>query len=313
MANALRLVSVVLLLALPISGFGQSKVGTAGMTFLDIAPSARAAGMGGAFVAIANDASALYYNPAGAAWLQGKEIVASHTAYVADISHEYLAYAHPISPIIGVLGFSATMLWMDEMKVMVPTRGGANGNWTGEYFTYTDYAAQATYAKKLTEKFSTGVNLKFISSFAEDEQVTSIAGDVGTLYDTRYKSLKIGMCIANFGPDLKYIKESFPLPMVFRVGVSATPYDSPPHKLVVDAEGSHPNHNEEQAIVGGEYSFNDVLFLRAGHKFNYDAETWSAGAGFKFKVGNTGLTLDYGFSDYTHLTQLHRATLGIRF
>jgi hypothetical protein len=101
--------------------------------------------------------------------------------------------------------------------------------------------------------------------------------------------------------------------MVFKVGISAVPLDQPPHKFIIDAEGSHPNHNEEQAIVGGEYSLNDMLFLRGGYKFNYDAETWSAGAGFKFSVGDMALTLDYGYSDFTHLTELHRATLGLSF
>jgi len=304
---------ILAVLCLPISALGQSKVGTAGMLFLDISPSARVAGTAGAFVAIADDASALYYNPAGAAWLEGKQLVATHTEYVADIKHEYIAYVHPISPLIGVVGVSVTMLWMESMKVTVPTRSGSEGNWTGEYFTYTDYAAQGSYSKKLTEKSSTGVNLKFIRSFAENEEVMTIAGDIGTLYDTHYRSLKIGMCIANFGPDMKYIRESFPLPMVFRVGISAVPYDEPPHRLIFDAEGSHPNHNEEQATVGAEYSFNDMFFLRGGYKINYDAEKWSVGAGFKFSVANMGLGLDYGYSDFGFLTDMHRASLAMRF
>ena len=313
MRKVFAITLVLVLLCLPISVLGQSKVGTAGMVFLDIAPSARVAGMGGAFVAIANDASALYYNPAGVAWLNSKQFVATHTNYPADIKHDYLAYVHPISPLMGVIGVSATVLWMDAMQVMSPTRAGAEGNWTGEYFTYTDYMGQITYSKRLTEKFSTGVNLKVIRSFAEWEELITIAGDVGTLYDTQYKSLKIGMCISNFGPDMKYIRESFPLPMNFRVGISAVPYHEPPHRLIVDFEGSHPNHNEEQAMMGGEYSFSDLFFLRAGYKFNYDAETWSAGAGFKFKVSSIGLNLDYGYTDFGFLTQMHRVSLGMSF
>ena len=313
MRKVFAITLVLVLLCLPISVLGQSKVGTAGMVFLDIAPSARVAGMGGAFVAIANDASALYYNPAGVAWLNSKQFVATHTNYPADIKHDYLAYVHPISPLMGVIGISATVLWMDDMKVMSTTRAGTEGNWTGEYFTYTDYVGQITYSKKLTEKFSTGINLKVIRSFAELEELMTIAGDVGTLYDTQYKSLKIGMCISNFGPDLKYIRESFPLPMNFKVGISAVPYHEPPHRLIVDFEGSHPNHNEEQAMLGGEYSFSDLFFLRAGYKFNYDAETWAAGAGFKFKVSSIGLNLDYGYTDFGFLTQMHRVSLGMSF
>ena len=101
--------------------------------------------------------------------------------------------------------------------------------------------------------------------------------------------------------------------MNFKVGISAVPYDEPPHMVVVDFEGSHPNHNAEQAILGGEYSFSDLFFLRAGYKFNYDAETWSAGAGFKFKVSSIGLNLDYGYTDFGFLTQMHRVSLGMSF
>ncbi len=287
----------------------QSKVGTAGLMFLEIAPTARVAGMGEAFVAIADDASALFYNPAGAAWIEERQLLTGTTQYPADIYLHHASLVYPISEMWGTFGISSTALTMDRMletTVMAPEG-------TGREFGCYDGAVQISWARKLTTKFSSGISFKWITESLADEQVQTIAGDIGTMYETGFRSLRVGMMISNFGPDIKYLVESFPLPMNFKVGLSFEPFNTGTHRLIVDAEGSHPNHNVEQAIIGGEYSYKETLFLRGGYKIAYDAETWSVGAGFRVPLGAIQSKLDVSYTDFGYLQDVKRVSLNLLF
>ncbi len=287
----------------------QSKVGTAGLMFLEICPSARVAGMGEAFIAIADDASALFYNPAGCAWMEKMEWLSTATQYPAGIYHYWSGFVYPVSPSWGVIGVSSTALTMDYMTETTHLRPEG----TGRKFTCYDGAVQLSYARKLTTKFSTGMSIKWITESLADEQVQTIAADLGTMYETEFRGMKIGMCISNFGPDAKYVVESFPLPMNFKVGLSLYLFKSEMQSLIFAAEGSHPNHNEEQAALGGEYSYKNMFFLRGGYKVNYDAEAWSAGAGFRIPMGPAKLNLDASYTDFGYLTAQNRVSLKITF
>ena len=324
-----KLTILVFLLAIPLTVFPQSKVGTAGLQFLQVGVGARAFGMSEAFVAIADDVTALYYNPAGIALLEGSEAIAARTAYPADINIDYLGYARSLSPFDAV-GASLTILSLGEDLLETDNRYPTG---TGRSFSFGDYAFGLTYARKLTPQFSAGVTLKVLYEYLADEEVFGFAGDVGTIYDTEFKSLKVAMSITNFGPDLTYTRDSFPLPLNFKVGISALPIDTEDHRLLVDVEGSHPNDNFERGIIGMEYGFNDLFFLRGGVKWGVrwdtfeeeegilqpktkfgigtDTEKWSAGTGFKIPVNVLDIKLDYAATDFGTLGILHRLSLGI--
>lgn len=310
--------------------FAQSKVGTAGFQFLEIAPSARGAAMGNAFSAIADDASALYYNPAGISLVNNYELITNGIQYPAGIRLAYAGVIVPISPLIGNIGISFTSLFLEEaMQVTEPMLGGDYGNWTGEYFLCYQYAGQISYAKALTDKFSAGLSLRFIRSTLDDRDNTSsqaIGADIGTLYDTQFRSIKLAIVITNFGPDAAYKSydaddpdvenydhESFPLPMAFRIGISAVPLDAKPHKVTLDIEGEHPNHNYERAYVGMEYGFNDLLFLRGGYKIGHDVETWSAGGGIHVPAAIAKLKVEAAYTDYSYLTNVKRVSVSLLF
>jgi len=320
----------ILLLLCSVSLFGQSKVGTAGFQFLKIAPSARGAAMSSAFSAIADDASALFYNPAGIALLKNYELITNGIKYPAGINLGYVGLVVPISPLFGNIGFSFTSLFLDDaMQVTEPMIGGEHGNWTGEYFLCYQYAGQVSYAKSLTDRFSVGVNLRYVFSTLDDRDNTKsqgIGADIGTLYDTQFRSIRLGIVITNFGPDAAYksvdatdslvkdyIHESFPLPMSFRVAISAVPFESGPNKVIIDVEGEHPNDNYERAYAGLEYSFSNMLFLRAGYKIGADAEKWSAGGGIHLPIAVAKLNVEAAFTDYSYLTNIKRLSVSLVF
>ena len=311
----------VILLLIPLALFAQSKVGTAGMLFLELSPSARASGMAQAFVAIADDASALYFNPAGIAWQHHRQFLGNVLAYhpEIDIYIHHVACVFPVSELIGAVGVSFTFLDAGWMKVTVPgieNEGGVDSlytHWTGDYFTARAGALQVSYAKKLTEKFSVGISLKGIYSAVYEYSTWGVAGDIGTFYDTGIRSLKIGMMISNFGPDMCYITETFPLPMLFKVGISYVPYETKTQRLIVDIEGEHPNHNYERLAIGAEWSFNNFFFLRGGFRLAQEPSLYAERYSFGLGVRGGPVGIDVSYTDWSSLGMLMRGQITLNF
>lgn len=301
--------SLLAILLLPGVLYGQAKVATAGAQFLEIGVSGRAIGMGEAFVAVANDASAMYYNPAGLTQLYDREVVLSHISYVADIRYDFAGLAYPLYRLGGVLGVGFYSLDAGDMDETTYEyfRG------TGRIFGARSYAATLSYGRALTDRFSVGVTVKLVDEMLEDERATGWAADVGTSYDTGFRNFKIAMVITNFGPDMTFIQEGYPLPINFRFGGAINVLDGEQHKGVFALEASHPSDNLEKYNAGFEYQYQDRYFLRLGQKFNYDEGSLSVGGGLRLPVNKMEMRLDYGFQDLGILEQAHRFTLGLKF
>jgi len=304
-----RYIVVLILLLLPGVIYGQAKVGTAGAQFLEIGVSARANGMGDAFVAVSNDATAMYYNPAGLTQLYDREVVLTHVDYPAQMSYEFAGLAYPLTRFGGVLGLGFYMFNggdFEETTYEYPLG-------TGRTFGAREYALGMSYGRNLTDRFSIGLTLKFIDELYEEERSSGWAADVGTSYDTGFRNFKISMVITNFGPDMTFVKEPYPLPINFRFGGAIDVLESEHHKGVFAVEAQHPSDNLEKYNAGFEYSYQDRYFLRAGEKFNYDEGTFSVGGGLRIPVNKMELRLDYGYQDFGRLDQIHRFTLGFKF
>jgi hypothetical protein len=186
----------------------------------------------------------------------------------------------------------------------------------GTFFDAGDASFGLTYSRSLTDKFSAGVAGNFIHSGLDDISDNVMAFDFGTLYDTGYRSLRIGMSIQNIGGELTYIdtKRSAKVPTVFRVGASMNLLDTGKNSFLLAGDFSHPPDNNERLNVGGEYSFKDFFFARAGYNIGYDTEKLAAGIGVKFPSSlSTETRFDYSYVDMSLLGAVHRFSLDIAF
>jgi hypothetical protein len=295
---------------LPADVYGQAKVGTSGAKFLDIGVSARAMGMGEAYSAIANDVSAIYYNPAGLTQMFSREAMFTHVDYPVGITYDFMAVAFPVEMLSGVIGIGFYSLNSGEIDLTTY----ANPDGTGEKFFANDYAATLTYARSLTEHFSLGLTFKMLGEYYDDQSATGWAADVGTLYDTGYRGFRIAISIVNFGPDLTMIDQSYPLPINFKFGSSFNVIENPDHIAVFALEGAHPSDNLEQYNAGMEYWYLEKFSLRVGNRFNYDSDGLTFGGGLKWPLGETSeVRINYGYQDMGFLREIHRFSFSLAF
>lgn len=318
-----RLIAMLLSVSIAVEVLlGQAKVATSGAQFLEIPVGARAEGMGGAFLAIADDPSAIYYNPAGIAFKNLRGGIVSHSQYVADMLHEFAGFTMPVAG--GVAGISIIAFTTGEMDETTPFYPEG----TGRKFTAGDIAAGLTYSRLLTDRFAVGVNAKYVGEYYADVSAHGWVMDVGTLFKTAFHNLRIGMKLSNFGPDLTFLSQSAPMPMAFHFGISDD-FIFGNNRITIGTEGSHPNDNLEKYCMGIEYSFHELAFVRTGIKYPFDPRRdkiisgtdttdypgigFSMGGGVKIPVSGMIFNIDYSYSDMGFLESVHRFTFSTIF
>ncbi len=315
-----------------------SNVGTTAAPFLQIGVGSRAVGMGGAFVATANDVSAMYWNPAGLGQLNSIEGIFVHSKWLADITFDYAGIVFPVTQ-YGTIGVNITTLNMGEMEVRTVDRPEG----TGELFAASDLALGLAYGINLTNRFSIGFNLKYIQQQIWKEKASGFAIDMGTLYQTPVEGLRIGAALSNFGTDMKMTgndllvyhdvdpyqsgnndqifaqlqTDSWALPLLFQLGVAMDVIQNETHQLTVEADAVHPNDNTESMHLGMEYGLNKQYFLRAGYRnlFLKDSEEgFTIGGGMALNFfGNFQASLNYAFADFGRLENAQRFSIRLRF
>jgi len=291
------------------------KVGTFDGQFLKIGVGARPAAMGGAFVAVADDANALFWNAAGIARIDAdkSQLSLNHANWPAELSFDQAGYDFHLKKIPGALGVSVRALSMQPMVETTSYQPDPNIG-TGNTFDAGMLAAGVTYARSFTDKFSAGVTANFINEGLAEFSQQTFAFDVGTLYDVGTLGMKIGMAISNIGSQIKFIDRESRIPAIFRVGTSATLLQGADQRLLGTFEFSHPPDNSERLNVGAEYAFHKYVFLRGGYNINYDTDGLAAGAGFHFPVSVAGMAdLDYAYTDMKDLGGAHRFSLTFTF
>lgn len=269
------------------SGFAQ--VGITGVPFLQIEPDSRAAGMGNAGAAIADNAAAIFWNPAGLGFQKGTQFSITHSNWLpsfnTDLFYDYVVGTHHIDG-IGTVGGHVTFLNLGEQ-----TRTNEKGDVLGTFRSY-DITVGASYGVVLNDNLSLGTGLRFIySNLAPAIEVggqqaskgTTVGADIGVLYQTTEKEimgrnaqLRAGFNLSNIGPGIQYSDEAQkdPLPTLLRTGLA--------YKTDLDADGFNTftiTADVSKIMARSDTSGNTMNFAEALFK-SWDTYTYNNGTKF---------------------------------
>lgn len=265
----------------------QDPVGTAAM--MDIGVGARALGMGGAFIAVADDASAFYYNPAGLAFVEGHHVTSLYTSQYGAVNYMAFGYAQKSIGAGALLLDASSIESTDEFA-----------NVTG-YFGMREYTAVAAYGAEVLPRLGVGGSVKYYSQTLPDNAGSGFTGDIGLVYDTGM--VKVGAVARNVVGGVRYSSGSDDaFDRSWGVGVSAKPIEG----LLLAADAVVKGDYELRA--GAEYMIGHVA-VRGGCSWGAGQTSLTAGLGVRF----SGFSADYAYQAHNVLPDSHRLSLSIAF
>jgi hypothetical protein len=301
--------SALLALSLPLAA-GVESVGTTSATFTKLGSGPRAAALGEAYVAVADDAEGLAYNPAGMAQMLTGEFEATHAEWFQSLLYENMNAVFSLGD-GGMFGLTLNTLIAPSVE---GTKANGQNNTIDPTLNYTDtgsfspYDLQVgvSYARPIYPNLSGGVTLKMLAQSLDSLDAFGIGLDLGLIYTTPLSGLKAGFAAQNLGTPIKFYKEGFDLPMLFRLGGD---YAVPQTRLHVMPEFDLPMDESPVLAIGAEYDVDGVFFPRAGYRYNNIFNPWSLGFGLRWDLWGT----DFSVVPYGELGMTYRASLSYRF
>ncbi|MBN2031213.1 PorV/PorQ family protein [bacterium] len=303
----------------------MKKLAQTGMKFLDMDVVPRAMGMGGSYMMVGDDATALFYNPAGIAYTGNSvDVFASQTQWVANISY----MAGGVLKNMGNLGtFGVSIVYADYGNDIQGTRitSTEKGYEDTEMLDVGAYAVGVAYGRQLTNKFSIGGQVHYaaqklgnsvVSSgeAAKENKVSGLTFDFGTIFYPGFKSLRVGMSIRNYSANFEYEEEEFQAPLTFAIGAAMDVLDlmgEHENALLLSVDAIHPRDYTEQLNIGAEFLLMDMFAIRAGYKYNYDEEGLTLGAGLNYTLSGLSVRIDYAYTPIVSFDTVNRFSIGI--
>jgi len=278
--------------------------------FLRINPSAVSSALGGSYVGYAGKIDSVYSNPAGLYSLKSQQLTATWVEYIQDVNLASFAYARPLGKnVFGVsvlyLGFSGLQVYNSSLAKM-----------PGETAGMTNYSIGVSYARQILEDFGAGVTIKDVSQNYYDVTSNGVAVDAGASY--KLSNFVFGLSALNFGPEIDGQK----LPSSVRAGAVFT---CPKNPLNVSIEAEKPLYTNFKAKAGAEYAIISKILVRGGYEYIKGADSMtgiSGGLGFKtaWKDGflgetarDVGISIDYAFTYFGELGNIHKISFGCNF
>ena len=339
----LRFLLLISLVSIGLGQFGNNqsmtKAGTTVAQFLKIGMDARSSAMGGAVTGQETNLTGVYWNPASIAGQNGIGIQFGSYDWLVAMKYQFATIGIDLGK-NNVIGFNIVNLSSPEDLV----RTVAEPHGTGEKFSTNDLSVGVSYSTMLTDRFSIGSSVKYIQQNIWHSTAKTIALDIGTLFKTPFNNTRLGASISNYGGKMRmegrdqkisidpdqdnegnvefvnavYETDYFPLPLIFRVGLSGELIQKELITLTYGIDAIHPNDNSEYVNIGVELNYSDKFFLRGGipSLFKEDRiEGPSFGVGLNYPINrmSTLLRIDYSLSDFGPLDEVQRLNLSFNF
>ncbi len=264
--------------------------------FLQLSWSARVAGMGSAFVGVADDAEGGLFNPAGSIILEKRHFTASHRFMTLDRRMNFVSFIRGINKDAG-LGVSWINVGVGEIE-----QRNSNGELIGNIRDFENLIA-LTFAKRIGKEILMGVNIKYDQHTIANVSANGLGFDFGVMWGEN-KPYRVGAVVQNVGLNHRWstgdfwnkpengilggstTKDEFPL--IAKLGGSYRLYQN---RVLVALDLEKTEQQSFLIHAGGEGWVNQYLALRAG--FNRD--NFTLGAGIKYKWEKYAATLNYAF------------------
>jgi len=278
-------------------GFSKDALGTTGGQFLELPVGARGVSMGAAQGAAAEDVSAIYYNPANLAGIQGMNATFMHAMYFQDISYDFAAFAMK-TPNYGTFAFGLQYLSIGSLDKV-----DNSGNPTGDSLAPRDLAISIANARKFDE-LEYGVGVKYISSKL-NSNANAYAADAGIRWSLEPAAFSLS--ILNLGSGLKFREETAPLPTTLRIG-SSYKYvpDVPDQNWTFALDGILSKGAAAAVCAGVEYEMDIRNSFKAALRTGYNTRVGASGLGSQFSV-------DYAFTPFGELGNSHVISFMMKF
>jgi hypothetical protein len=278
----------VLLAVWPIPMLSETNNASTGLTFLKLGVGAHAIGMGEAYGALSDDASGIYYNPAGIAFGETNEVTVMHKQSAFGTTTEFLGSTIHVSPFTFGFGFNSTNVNGIEIR---QRPGPAQGT-----FGLHDLAISATASWRIDTTLSVGVTAKFLYEKIYVDESNGAAFDAGVRYKYSH-NLAIALAVSNLGSMSKLVRDPITLPIGFRGGASFFSPLNDDVTVTIASDLLKVVHDKGVRIhVGGEILYRSLLALRTGYQIGYDAKGLSAGLGVRYSL----LQFDYAFVPFSN-------------
>ncbi|MBI5574577.1 MAG: PorV/PorQ family protein [Elusimicrobia bacterium] len=310
------LVLTIVLIAIYFCDFiFPSAPGSTAANFLKIGVGARATGMGEAAVGVCDDVNSIYWNPAGLGTISNAESSFLYTKWLADMSYQYFLNAYPVKS-DGLpnqtLGLAIYNFTYGDIQ------GADYEGLKTKNLRAGDLAICISDGIKLDDvidlkNFYAGLSVKYIGETLDNKKASAFAGDAGIFNKQNLLNgeMGFGLSVRNVGSGLKFVSESYPLPMNISFGTS---YKrnlfglEDPLTLAVDV--NYPNDNKFYFNGGAEYWIINLIGVRVGYKTGQDIGSGiRAGVGLKMNI----FQIDVAYAGYDKLGDTYRLGMTLKF